>query len=139
MNSNILAKIPGISQLSPQSSMPPGSSVEHPESWSSHSPALQFACSRRVLTGAAKWNSKPLDARWRFHHLEAIDRLAASGIKWAHAAKEPSSPLRYLAAAGFTKQFLSAARSSRNEVYCWTLADVFKPERGKRAKTSCMV
>jgi uncharacterized protein len=93
----------------------------------------------RVLTGAVKWNSKPLDARWHFHHLEAIDRLAASGIKWAHAAKQPSSPLLYLAAGGFTKQFLSAARSSRNEVYCWTLADIFKPARRKRAKTAYIV
>lgn len=90
----------------------------------------------RVLTGAVKWNSKPLDARWHFHHLEAIDRLAASGIKWAYEARKPDSPLLYLAAGGFTKQFLSAARSSRDEVYCWSLAEVFKPIRRKRGEIS---
>lgn len=86
----------------------------------------------RVLTGAVKWNTKPLEARWHFHHLEAIDRLAASGIKWAHEAKRPQSPLLYVAAGGFTKEFLSAARLSRNSVYCWTLADLFKTLRRRR-------
>lgn len=90
----------------------------------------------RVLTGAVKWNSRPLDARWHFHHLESLDRIAASGIKWAHEAKEPESPLVYLAAGGFSKQFMSAARSCRKEVYCWTLADVFKPARRKRGESS---
>lgn len=80
----------------------------------------------RVLTGAVKWNSKPLEAQWHFHHLEALDRLAESGIKWAHEAKRPHSPLMYVAAGGFTKEFLSAARASRETVYCWTLADIFK-------------
>jgi AAA+ ATPase superfamily predicted ATPase len=80
-----------------------------------------------VLTGAVKWNSKPLELHWHFHHLEALDRLADAGIKWAHEAKHGHSPLLYVAAGGFTKEFLSAARaSSRERVYCWTLADLFK-------------
>lgn len=81
----------------------------------------------RVLTGAVKWNTRPLEARWHFHHLEAIDRLAASGVKWAHDAKRPDSPLLYVAAGGFTKEFLSLARASRGQVHCWDLADLFKP------------
>lgn len=80
----------------------------------------------RVLTGAVKWNSKPLEARWHFHHLEALDRVSASGVKWAHAARDPASPLLYVAAGGFSKEFFSLARASRSEVHCWTLTDVFK-------------
>jgi uncharacterized protein len=86
----------------------------------------------RVLTGAVKWNSKPLEAPWHFHHLEAIDRLAASGVKWAHEAKHAQSPLLYVAAGGFTKEFASLARASRETVYCWTLADVFRATQRRR-------
>ena len=89
----------------------------------------------RVLTGAVKWNSRPLQARWHFHHLEALDRLAASGVKWAHEAKRSHSPLLYVAAGGFTKEFLGAARASHDSVYCWTLADLFRTHtrRGQNA------
>jgi hypothetical protein len=86
-----------------------------------------------VLTGAVKWNSKPLDVRWHFHHLEALERLAASGIKWAHEAKQSESPLLYIAAGGFTKEFASIARASRENVYCWALLDVFKPLSRRRS------
>ena len=89
----------------------------------------------RVLTGAVKWNSRPLEAHWHFHHLEALERLADSGIKWAHEAQRPHSPLLYVAAGGFTKGFLSAARASRESVYCWTLADLFKTFARRRRTT----
>jgi hypothetical protein len=88
----------------------------------------------RVLTGAVKWNAQPLAAHWHLHHLQALDRLATSGIKWAHRAKELSSPLLYLAAGGFTKEFVAVARASRREVYLWSLADIFKPSPAKRGK-----
>ena len=81
----------------------------------------------RVLTGAVKWNVQPLPVHWHLHHLQALDRLAASGVKWAHRAKELDSPLLYLAAGGFTKEFVTVARASRREVYLWSLADIFKP------------
>ena len=85
----------------------------------------------RVLTGAVKWNRKPLDTHWHLHHLEAIDRLASSGIKWAHEARHPESPLLYVAAGGFTKEFVSRARACRRSVYLWTLSEVFKPAQRK--------
>jgi hypothetical protein len=88
----------------------------------------------RVLTGAVKWNAQPLAVHWHLHHLQALDRLATSGIKWAHRAKELNSPLLYLAAGGFTKEFVTVARASRREVYLWSLADIFKPSPAKRAK-----
>lgn len=81
----------------------------------------------RVLTGGVKWNRKSLDRTWHFDHLEMLDRLALSGVKWAHAAKRPDAPLLYIAAGGFSKAFVSAARASRDEVYLWTLADLYKP------------
>jgi AAA+ ATPase superfamily predicted ATPase len=84
----------------------------------------------RVLTGAVKWNARPLDRKWHFHHLETLDRLAHSGVKWAHAAKNPEAPLLYVAAGGFTEAFEEAARASRDQVYLWTLRDLYKAGSG---------
>ncbi len=81
----------------------------------------------RVLTGAVKWNSKPLEAKWHLHHLNALERLAQAGVKWAHTAKEEDSPLLYLAAGGFTREFTEVARASRRHVYLWSLTDIFRP------------
>jgi len=84
----------------------------------------------RVLTGAVKWNSRPLEAKWHLHHLNALERLAQSGVKWAHAAQDEDSPLLYLAAGGFTRDFVNVARASRRHVYLWSLSDIFKPRAG---------
>jgi AAA+ ATPase superfamily predicted ATPase len=81
----------------------------------------------RVLTGAVKWNAQPLPVRWHLHHLQSLERLAVSGVKWAHRAQEPDAPLLYLAAGGFTEEFVTVARASRQHVYLWSLADLFKP------------
>jgi len=91
----------------------------------------------RVLTGAVKWNVKPLDARWHLHHLNALERLAQSGVKCAHAAQDEDSPLLYLAAGGFTREFVNMARASRRHVYLWGLTDIFKPRtRGANIKAA---
>lgn len=79
----------------------------------------------RVLTGAVKWNAQPLDRKWHFHHLSALDRLAASGIGWAHQARRMEAPLLYIAAGGFTHDFVEATRASRTTVYLWSLRDIF--------------
>ena len=89
----------------------------------------------RVLTGAVKWNTRPLDRKWHSHHLQMLDRLARSGMKWAHDARSPEAPLLYLAAGGFTREFEQAARASRDQVYLWTLHDLYKPRaRGDRRR-----
>jgi AAA+ ATPase superfamily predicted ATPase len=85
----------------------------------------------RVLTGGVKWNRKALDRQRHFLHLEMLDRLALAGVKWAHAAKQSSAPLLYVAAGGFTKDFVRVARASRDEVYLWTLADLYKASAGE--------
>lgn len=86
----------------------------------------------RVLTGAVKWNARPLEAQWHLHHLEALDRLASSGVAWAHDAKRTDAPLLYVAAGGFSKKFIDVARSSRDQVHLWTLTDMFKPVHRRR-------
>jgi hypothetical protein len=81
-----------------------------------------------------KWNRKSLDRQWHFHLLELLDQLAQSGVKWAHAAKRPDAPLLYVAAGGFTKDFEAAARASRDEVYLWSLADLYKAAATRRTR-----
>jgi uncharacterized protein len=80
----------------------------------------------RVLTGAVKWNTRALDRCWHLHHMEMLDRLARSGVKWAHAASDPASPLLYIAAGGFTKDFRDSVMASRRNVYLWTLSDLYQ-------------
>ncbi len=87
----------------------------------------------RVLSGGVKWNKRALDRRWHLHHLDMLDRLSHAGVKWAHAARRPDSPLLYVAAGGFTRDFVSAARASRDQVYLWTLADLYKPAGARGA------
>ncbi|MGH9163792.1 MAG: ATP-binding protein [Vicinamibacteraceae bacterium] len=80
----------------------------------------------RALTGAVKWNRKPLDVDVHTKHLNMIDRLAEAGIAWARNARKPTSPLLYVAAGGFTDRFRRAARATRDEVYLWTLDDLYQ-------------
>jgi uncharacterized protein len=80
----------------------------------------------RVLTGGIKWNRGEVDVGVHTHHLSMLDRLAESGVAWAHVAREPTSPLLYVAANGFTDRFRQAATGSREEVHLWTLDDLYQ-------------
>ncbi|HET7229794.1 MAG TPA: ATP-binding protein [Longimicrobium sp.] len=90
----------------------------------------------RVMTGGVKWNSRPLTPEWHLHHLKMLDRLAASGVKWAHIARERSSPIIWVAAGGFSAAFADAVRASRDEVILWSLKDLYpsaqKPKAASR-------
>lgn len=79
----------------------------------------------QVLTGAIKWNRDELDVSVHAEHLSMIDRLAQSGVAWAHEARKPTSPLLYVASGGFSDRFQQAALASRDEVYLWDLGDVY--------------
>lgn len=79
----------------------------------------------RVLSGAVKWNRRKVDVGVHTHHLATIDRLAESGVKWAHEARRARSPLLYVASGGFTDRFRDAALASREEVYLWDLSDLY--------------
>jgi hypothetical protein len=68
-----------------------------------------------------------LDVAVHTQHLAMLDRLAESGVAWAHVAREPTSPLLYVSASGFTDRFRQAATASRDEVHLWTLEDLYQP------------
>jgi len=59
-------------------------------------------------------------------------RLASSGVAWAHQANRAEAPLLYIAAGGFTKDFIEVARASRETVYLWSLPDIFAPGESRR-------
>lgn len=80
----------------------------------------------RVLTGAIKWNKKPIDVDVHTKHLGMLDRLADAGLKWAYDARQSSSPLLYVAAGGFTDRFRRAAEASRDDVRLWTIEDLYQ-------------
>lgn len=84
----------------------------------------------RVLTGAVKWYRKPIDLEVHTQHLAMLDRLAESGVAWAHVAREETSPLLYVAASGFTDRFQTVVTASRPEVYLWTLEDLYQETNG---------
>lgn len=81
---------------------------------------------RRVLSGGIKWNGQPIDISWHFHHLDMLERLATSGVRWAHDAKRTDSPLLWVAAGGFSPEFRRAVTASRPQVYLWTLDDLYQ-------------
>lgn len=54
-----------------------------------------------------------------------LERLAAAGVKWAHAAVRPEAPLLYVAAAGFASGFEAAAKASGHPVTLWMLRDLY--------------
>lgn len=47
------------------------------------------------------------------------------GRMWAREASQPHAPLIWVAAGGFTDEFRNAARRDRQEVYLWTLEDLY--------------
>ncbi|HEX6194418.1 MAG TPA: ATP-binding protein [Jiangellaceae bacterium] len=84
----------------------------------------------RVLTGAIKWNRKPVDVDIHHKHLSMLDRLAESRVAWAHEARDPRSPLLYVAAGGFTERFQRAATAAREDVLLWTINDLYQAATG---------
>ena len=80
----------------------------------------------RVMTGGIKWNAKPLDAKVHYHHMSMLERLEHAAVPWAREASQPHAPLIWVAAGGFTDEFRNAARRDRDEVYLWTLEDLYR-------------
>lgn len=85
-----------------------------------------FLLDKRVLTGAVKWNRRPVSADVHVKHLTMLQRLADAGHKWAHTALRPESPLLYVAAGGFTDNFRQIVKGSRDQVFVWTLEDLYR-------------
>jgi uncharacterized protein len=79
----------------------------------------------RVMTGAVKWNTSPTDVALHFSHLAMLERAAAAGRAWAHAALEPDAPLLYVASGGFEERFAESAGRSGRPVIALGLEDLF--------------
>jgi hypothetical protein len=58
--------------------------------------------------------------------MSMLTRLGESGVAWAHRALDPASPLLYVASNGFTDRFRQAVTASRDEVYLWSLEDLYR-------------
>lgn len=80
----------------------------------------------RLMSGAIKWNRAKVDVQVHLNHLGMLNRLASSGIEWAHRALDPGSVLLYVASNGFTDRFRDAAEAGRDEVYLWSLEDLYQ-------------
>ena len=83
----------------------------------------------RVMTGAVKWNARPLDVSLHFRHLTMLERAAAAGRAWAHAALLPDAPLLYVAAGGFEEGFVDVAGREGRPVVALDLEDLFSAVR----------
>ena len=80
----------------------------------------------RTMTGAVKWGHTDIGAGVHSAHMAMLERSADAGRAWAHAALEPSAPLYYVAAAGFTRAFRDAVEESGHPAVCWSLADLYE-------------
>jgi len=78
-----------------------------------------------MLTGAIKWSQSPAAIGLHRHHMRDLDRLALSGHRWAHEAREQGSFLLYAAAGGFEEDFRERAEQDGLPVICWSLNDLY--------------
>lgn len=79
----------------------------------------------RMLTGAVKWNVRPVGISLHEKHLDMLKRLGQSGHAWAHQALDPEAVLIYVAAGGFAPEFQERARAGGMRVVAWTLQDLY--------------
>lgn len=78
-----------------------------------------------MVTGAIKWNLSPVGPRLHRDHVRDLDRLARSGHRWAHEAREGDSFLLYVAAGGFDDGFRERAEEDGPPVVCWSIRDLY--------------
>lgn len=79
----------------------------------------------KMLTGAIKWNARPIGLEVHKKHMDQLNRLAASGQGWAREALGPDARLIYVAAGGFKKNFLKAVEEGIVPAKLWTLKDFY--------------
>ncbi len=79
----------------------------------------------RMLTGAIKWNHKPVNISVHTKHLDMLRRLSDSGHAWAREALTPNAVLLYVAAGGFDSGFLHASQTAGPRVVAWSLDDLY--------------
>lgn len=82
-----------------------------------------------MMTGAVKWDRSPIGVALHRAHLDMLQRAAAAGRAWAHAALEPTAPFYYLAAGGFASGFREEVEASGHPFICWSLTDIYASEQ----------
>lgn len=80
----------------------------------------------RLITGAVKWNARPVSPTLHTEHIAALHRLASSGYRWAHDALKPDAIVLYVSAAGFTEAFADAVRGHGQRVVAWSLSELYR-------------
>lgn len=79
----------------------------------------------KMLTGAIKWNVRPVELELHKKHIDQLNRLAASGQGWAREALGPDARLIYVAAGGFERNFLKAVEEGLISARLWTLKELY--------------
>jgi AAA+ ATPase superfamily predicted ATPase len=79
----------------------------------------------KMLTGAVKWNQKPITQSVHDKHVDMLRRLGASGHAWAREALAPDAILLYVAAGGFEADVVKQARRAGPAVLAWSLEDLY--------------
>jgi AAA+ ATPase superfamily predicted ATPase len=80
----------------------------------------------RVMTGSVKCRGRVCAPIVHRQHLDDLRRLASSGRQWAHEALEPSAPLLYVSASGFTPDFRLRAEEDGHPVIMWDMDDLYR-------------
>jgi hypothetical protein len=79
----------------------------------------------KILTGAVKWNHKPVGISVHARHVEMLQRLSESGHRWAREALEPHAILLYVAAGGFESGAIKQMPRTGPAVVAWSLEDLY--------------
>lgn len=79
----------------------------------------------KMLTGAVKWNHRPITEAVHDKHMDMLRRLGESGHAWAREALAPGAVLLYVAAGGFEPDFIRHARRAGPEIVVWSLEDLY--------------
>lgn len=86
-----------------------------------------------MLTGAVKWNTKPVGISLHDKHFDMLKRLSKSGHSWAREALGPNAIFVYISSGGFTPEFTQHAESAGPRVVAWSLAELYSLQSTKRA------
>lgn len=86
-----------------------------------------------MVSGAVKWNSRPIGVSVHEKHLDMLRRLSESGYGWAREATAPGAILLYVAAGGFDSTFTHRAQIAGVRVVSWNLDDLYSISAAERA------
>lgn len=79
----------------------------------------------RMITGAVKWNRRPVSPTLHTRHVEMLQRLATSGYRWVHEALSDGAILLYVSASGFSDAFSAGVADEARRVVTWSLSDLY--------------